>query len=355
MHMLALLFLALQMPSAVSPEPAGDAPFRAFTASSYWNTPAPADAPVDPASARIIEWLKNDNKPDYVRIAGVKASGVWGSPIFWAKDGDPAYAVQEQERKGKKFKLPPEFASLRIPKGARPDPTSDAEFAVYDLARGYVAHLWAAQYDPSVEAWSAGGGAIHYLESNGLDGAWTQFPDTDPRNCGHRGVPAPVMAVRLDEIQAGAVRHVLKVAVNTTKAAHVFPMVGDEHGTEADDAPPEGARLRIKPSVDLAQRDLSPAARAIAVALQQYGAVIGDQSGGPINLKVENTMAEGRGPLWEGVLTDDALASIPLDDYEILQLGYGENGPQGLTGAPPAKKESRRPTGERDRDSAGEP
>ncbi|MCX7015398.1 MAG: hypothetical protein NTW86_23070, partial [Candidatus Sumerlaeota bacterium] len=124
-----------------------------------------------------------------------------------------------------------------------------------------------------------------------------------------------------------AIRHVLKIAVNTTKAAHVFPMVGDEKGTQAADAPPEGARIRIKASIDLSQRDLSPAARVIATALQQYGAVIGDQSGGPVNLKVENTVAEGRGQRWEGVLSEDALASIPLDDYEIVELGYGENGP----------------------------
>ncbi|MCX7017084.1 MAG: hypothetical protein NTW86_31735, partial [Candidatus Sumerlaeota bacterium] len=139
----ALLLMVPWIPIMALLGQAGDLPFRAFTASSYWNTPLPADAPVDPASARIIEWLKGDNKFGHVRIAGVKASGVWGSPIFWAKDGDPAYAVQEQERKGRKLKLPPEFAALRIPKGARPDPTSDAEFAVYDLPRGYVAHLWA--------------------------------------------------------------------------------------------------------------------------------------------------------------------------------------------------------------------
>ena len=334
----AWLSMALWNVLAVSLAKAGEVPCRAFTASSYWNTPLPADAPADPGSARMIEWLKRDSHPDYVRLAGLKASGVWGQPIFWAQEGDPAYDVRAT-----KYALPAEFASLRIPQGARPDPTSDAEFAVYDLGRGYVAQLWAAQYDPSADRWSAGGGAIHYLASNGLDRAWTQFPDTDPRNRGHRGVPAPVMAVRLDEIQAGAIPHVLKLAVNTTKAAHVFPMTGDEQGTTANDAPPEGARIRIKPSVDLARRDLSPAARVIATALQQYGAVIGDQSGGPINLKVQNTVAEGRGPLWDGVLSEAALASIPLDDYEIVMLGYGQTGPQSPAQSPPAKDDKLRP------------
>jgi hypothetical protein len=52
-------------------------------------------------------------------------------------------------------------------------------------------------------------------------------------------------------------------------------------------APPEGARIRIKPSIDLSTFDLSPQAMTIARALQEYGAVIGDQSGGPASLKLE--------------------------------------------------------------------
>ena len=123
---------------------------------------------------------------------------------------------------------------------------------------------------------------------------------------------------------AGTIQHVLKIEVNTTRCAHVFPMTGDECGTYADDAPPEGARIRIKPTVDLAKMGLSSGALVVAVALQRYGAVIGDQSGDSVSLKVENTVAEGQGWLWGLLLQEDSLSAIPLKDYQVIKLGYGE-------------------------------
>jgi len=50
--------------------------------------------------------------------------------------------------------------------------------------------------------------------------------------------------------------------------------------------------------------------------------VISDQSGGPVSLKLENTVAEGRGWLWRGVLEDGSLRRIPLRLFEVLRFGY---------------------------------
>ena len=161
---------------------------------------------------------------------------------------------------------------------------------------------------------------MYYLASNGLhrDAAGSD----DPRNVGHRGLPPPAYAVLFDEIRRGSIDHVLKIAVNTTACSSVFPMVGDECGTAAAFAPPEGTRIRIKPSVDLRRLGLSSAALVIATSLQRYGAVIGDQSGGPAALKVENTVAEGRGWLWGGILGSDSLRAIPLSAYEVILRGW---------------------------------
>jgi hypothetical protein len=63
----------------------------------------------------------------------------------------------------------------------------------------------------------------------------------------------------------------------------------------------------------------------VAQALQRYGAFIGDQSGGPVALKLENTVAEGQGWLWSGVLDAQSLSAIPLDDYEVVQRGWDPN------------------------------
>ena len=191
---------------------------------------------------------------------------------------------------------------------------------VYDLSKNIVYGFHHAAFHEANDRWSACGGAVYYLGSNGLDGKLKRS-DHDA-NGGHRGLPPPTFAVRYDEVQSGTIDHVLKIAVPRTKCRHVFPMTGDECGTFKKFAPPEGTRIRIKPTVDLSTLDLSSEAMTIARALQTYGAIIGDQSGGPVSLKLENVVAEGRGYLWDGLLVADSLASIPLDSFEVVKLGF---------------------------------
>jgi len=129
------------------------------------------------------------------------------------------------------------------------------------------------------------------------------------------------------EIESRSIAHVLKIAVPATRCQHVFPMVRDECGTTARYAPPEGTRIRIKPSIDLSRLPLSPAARVVARALQRYGAVIGDQSGRGVVLKVENTVMEGKGWLWQGILDARSLSPIPLTAYQVIRHGYQPGAP----------------------------
>jgi hypothetical protein len=128
--------------------------------------------------------------------------------------------------------------------------------------------------------------------------------------------------VRWDEIDAGSIDHALKIAINNT-CDHVWPLVGDE-GCNGGGLIPEGTRIRIRPEVDLSTYGLSRAQLTIVTALQRYGAFVGDQSGGGVALKVENTVAEGRGDLWNGVLDPRSLSKIPLSAYEVVERGWGQ-------------------------------
>ena len=289
--------------------------FRAFSSDSYWNTPLPAQAPVDERSRSIIDFLKTDSSHPYLRVIGTESSGGWGEPIFWTKPTDPVYNVVAT-----RYSLPPEFASVRIPVAARVPATSDAQMTIYDMDKGVVYKLQKAVYNAVTDKWSAGGGSYYYLSSNGLHGSLAE--SNNRRNSGHRGNPPSLHAVRWDELQSGSINHMLKIAVNTAHQDHVWPMTGSDGDSTNPSAPPQGARLRIKPSVDLSKLGLSPPALVIARALQDYGAVVGDSSGGPAALKVENTVLEGRGWLWNGVLSANSLQSIPFEMFEVVKHGY---------------------------------
>lgn len=290
-----------------------DTPMRAFSDSSYWNTALPEDAPVHPDWAEIVEFLKEDNVHDGCVVLAGARSDPWGVPIYWAGEDDREYDVVESGPD-----LPPEFDSLRVPRGAKPASSADAEMVVYDRDAGYVAWLHEAEYDDSRDQWSADGGSIAYLDSNGLE---STVAGGDERNSGtHRGLNGAVVAVQWDDVRAGRIEHVLRIGVNTAHRDHIWPMSGSDGTSEDRYAPPQGARIRIKPSVDLDRYDLDRGAAVIARALQEFGAIVGDSTGAPMELKLEDTRSEGRGQLWD--LDRRALCAIPIDDFEVIDYEY---------------------------------
>jgi hypothetical protein len=291
---------------------------RAFDASSWWNTPLPADVPLDPAGDLILDYLRTgpESGRGCLTLAGAGHSH-WGQPVYYAGPGDPEYDVQG---------LPEPFAELerlRIPEGAESGRNTDGNMTVYDRGKGYVVALSGAQYDPDRDVWSATGATVTYLDSNGLHVDLAE--SDDPRNRGtHRGNNGATMAVELDDVRAGEIGHVLKVSSGPEVAdRYVFPMVGSDGDYDGSDPaiPPQGLRLRIKPSVDLEELDLDPEALVIAHALQDYGFYIGD-SGGATALKLQNTRAEGRGQLW--TVSADALCDMPFTSeyWDVVAEDY---------------------------------
>jgi hypothetical protein len=302
-----------------APTMADGQPYRAFAANSWWNTPIPANAPQNPDETKILDYLRTSpgSGGGCLRLAGA-GQNPWGQPVYWARAGDTPYNVT-----GVSGPRPPELNHLRIPAGAHAAHNSDGTMSIFDLHSGYVTLLTDARYDPATARWSASGASVTYLNSNGLD-VMTERSN-NPGNTGtHRGNNGADSVVRWDMVQAGIVNHVLKVSSGPELSPRwVFPMTGsDGHGAVNDPAvPPEGTRLRIKPSIDLTKLGLKPDALIIAQALQTYGTYLGD-SGGTTALKLESTAIEGRGQLWS-VSTDD-LCALPLTPayWNVLPPGY---------------------------------
>lgn len=307
---------------AVEPDggssPVHRSPPRAFSADSWWNTPLPVDVPLDPAGDEILDYLRTapESGSGCLTLAGAGSSH-WGQPVYYARRGDPSYdivgLVQPLE----------ELRSLRIPAGAQSALNSDSSMTVYDRKKGYVVALTGASYDEARDEWSAVGATVTYLDSNGLH-VGTGLAD-DPRNRGsHRGNNGATMAIELKEVRAGAIRHVLKAASGPEVSdRYVFPMVGSDGDYAGSDpgVPPQGLRMRIKPTVDLDSLGLDGEALVIARALQTYGFYIGD-SGGTTAIKLQNTYAEGRGQLWQVSAT--ALCEMPFtpEYWDVVAEGY---------------------------------
>jgi hypothetical protein len=292
-------------------------PLRAFTADSWWNTPVPADAPTNARAAAILQYMSTAKQAGEgcLRLAGA-GDNSWGQPVYWSRAGDPEYDITPT-----RGIRPPELRNVRIPADAQSADNNDGSMTVFDVERGYTAAFTDARYDPDANSWTASGVTVTYLDSNGLDVRTGQA--SDERNVGsHRGNNGAVMMARLDEVAAGSIDHVLKVASGPeVSVRHVFPMVGSDGNSRDRAAPPQGLRFRIKPSVDLDRMGLDAQALVIAKALQQYGFYIGDSSG-ITALKLEDTRAEGRGQLWSTSRT--GLCTLPLTPqyWDVLPEDY---------------------------------
>lgn len=306
---------AAPAPTSTPPSPAQrTAPFRAFSADSAWNRLLPTDAPVHPDSQRIVANIKANNVNNGCVLLSGTGTNQWGTPIYWAGAGDPTYAVQKT-----RYYLPPEFASLRIPRGAKPMAADDREMTVYDLERGYVAWLYEAVYDAANDRWAASGGSIAYLGSNGVLGSLAG--SDEKRNTGsHRGLNGAVVAARYDEVKAGAIEHALRIGVRGASTGFLWPMSGSDGRSTDPYAPKQGSRLRIQPGIDLSSYRLAPDALVLARALQRYGAIVGDSTGSPVELKLEDTVQQGRGQLWN--LPQNALCAVPIEAFEVLSESY---------------------------------
>ncbi len=292
--------------------------FRPFHSHSYWNKPLPPDAPIDDNSNLYIADANNpDISTPFLGLTGAPgARQSFAAPLVWSSSEDPQYTIVPS-RWGKPLKV-------RIPDGVLPQSGSDGALWIIDRTApqgGVLAQLYKARFNGYT--WSAVSTSQYRISSNGLNRKSSGSDEAS--NDGHRGIPPHIQMVRLDEIKAGVIEHRLACYWHATGRPDIstpwfyWPMVGYERGKGG--VVPEGMVMRIKPDVNLSLRPLSPVARIIATALQQYGCIIGDNSGGKNNrLKLERN--ETAWKTLDPELNFNALASLPWEDWEFIQGGY---------------------------------
>src|SRR5690606_6082212 len=120
---------------------------------------------------------------------------------------------------------------------------------------------------PGNDAWVADSGARWNLRSNDLRPAgWTSADAA--------GLPILPGLVRHEEVDAGEIRHAIRIAFGATRRAYIHPATHFASSNTAADLPPMGLRLRLRAGYDVTQ--LTGQARVIATAMQRYGVIVAD-------------------------------------------------------------------------------
>lgn len=317
--------------SAAAPTPAeiaaaAEAPagWRPFSADSPWNTKIPADALIDPLSEILIEDFASYsplaiNMPIYsVATYYIDSTKTPKKKVFPYFEGHYGRGFAPGTR------IPaPAFAVPPGPAG------STAYLAMIDPAAGRAWEMKQGAQDPETGYWGTSFGAEVDLKGTGVAAPWMTAPDTNlsasPRPS---GVPLIAGLIRIDEIKAGHIDHALAIAYPAPRTgSFVSPASMALEAPEAT-APnlvglPMGARIQLDPAYDIENTNLTPAAKVIARALQEYGAIVVDQTGSTV-LFAESAPAQLEA--WQGLLAPTDLSELFTENmmgrnFRVLKLG----------------------------------
>ncbi len=298
-----------------------------FPANDAWNLDA-SQAPLDPNSQAYIDWISGRTPQNPTAVA-------WLQPAF----GPPPHGIPYVGVSGTQQLLPVVFVSypLESDRGAPGQPTGypipreamrasgyiegdvpgggttgDRHMIVVDRDRGLLFETWATHWNPTLRLWEAGTGATFDLAVGSVrpDG-WTSADAA--------GLAIFPGLVRYDEAsRPEEIPHAFRMAVRCTNG-HVWP--ASHTAGWAVGAPPMGARLRLKASVDLS--GYPPIVQRIFGAMKTHGLIIADNSGS--DPSVTGTMD----PRWDPTVVNPPFAKLSMDDFEVVQLGWGQPAPGG--------------------------
>jgi hypothetical protein len=232
-----------------------------FPADNVWHSDI-SRLPVHPRSRAYLATMGTG--------AGLHAdfgSGTWdGGPIGIPYTVVPAGQPKVPVRFGYAGESDP--GPYPIPPGAPveggPDAGGDRHVLVVQAGSCRLYELFDAHRDGA--GWRAGSGAVWDLRSNRLRPAgWTSADAA--------GLPILAGLVRYEEVAGGRIDHAIRVTVDRSQAAYLWP-ARHQAGQAGASLPPMGLRLRLRAGVDIG--GFPSQARVILQAMRTYGLVVAD-------------------------------------------------------------------------------
>jgi hypothetical protein len=248
---------------------------QVFPADNPWNEDV-SRWPVHPRSGRIIASIgaskpfrynpdmgfvlvPPDQKKVDVRIVGYPDESDRGPvpvPDNLPIEGWPAFYRHSPEHRGMTLK--------DLQRNTRKE-EGDRHAIVVDPTNGKLYELYQARLTD--RGWEATQSSVFDLRSNKLrPEGWTS---TDAA-----GLPLFPAVVRHDELKRGMVEHAMRVTVQRTRRAFVYPARHFASRLTDENLPRMGERIRLKQSFDVS--GFSPEVQAILKGLKKYGMFVAD-------------------------------------------------------------------------------
>lgn len=289
--------------------------WRPFSDTSPWNMPIATDAALRTDSQLLIDHLAHSSEWPGLGIAIHQ----WSVPVFDVTPGTPLVTVNAVlSNLGEHLRL-----SWPVPSFARSAAGTDAHLSIIDRASGIGYDFF--QGSPDGDHWNC-----QLCSTIDLNGSGVRPPTGGPtpwfESHGSRACGFPLIAglIRVEEVRAGVIQHALILAYPGLRQGYFVPPASTSHGANGHinsrEGIPCGGRVQLDPSVDIDALQLTSAGRAIARALQVYGAYVGDYSGS-INFYADAS-PEAR-QIWSSGILDmaETTRAIPVDRLRVIDWG----------------------------------
>ena len=197
----------------------GDAPsFRFFSPQSLWNTPPPADSPLDPSSGVLVAGLQREVEGELEAGNGPWINTTdYSVPVYRVPADQPTLHVHLTSR----FAAQPLRSAWRmvpLPADARPAEGSDHALVVWQPETERLWEFWRLQHEAS--GWTAAwGGAMDEVSSNpGVygPGAWAGADRWWGSSASSLSIAGGL--ITFDDLQRGWINHALAIAVPEARA-----------------------------------------------------------------------------------------------------------------------------------------
>ena len=304
-----------------------DAATFAFAPSSFWYTPIPYNAPLDPNSANYVtEFMRQFNT--YYGTVAINTD-MYSASVYTVDTSVPTVPVTQwncQNKSSLDSGLKTQWAAVPVPAYAVSPADSDAEMVIYEPVTDTLWEFWKMQ---KVNGnWQAcwGGRITNASTNNGIFPGYYGATAT--------GLPLASGQITAEELQQGQINHVIGISLVDLANKDIFswPAVRSDgyNPNGVANRIPEGTRIRLDPSIDINSLKLTPVGKIIAQAAQTYGFVVWDHAGA-ISLRVQNPLSytstgqvNPYPALFAGKANWAILQNFPWKNLQFLPMNYGK-------------------------------
>jgi hypothetical protein len=303
---------------------------RFYSSSSFWNAPVPSSAPLDPASAAIVGSFDSLIAAELQDKSGPAINTTeWSVPLYTVPADQPLVRVHLDAPNAPA--LQEALNAVPVPSAARPAAGTDARLVVWQPGTDKLWELWRAVR--KADGWHAswGGATQNVSSASGVPDAQS-WPGAKPW-WGSSGCSMGVVGglITLEDLRQGVINHALQIAIpNVRGGAYASPALRTDGESTDPLSLPEGAHLRLDPSLDLESLHLPRLTLMMARAAQRYGIFVINgaknvafQAQDPIPTGTEPY--RGPGGYFEGSYPRALLSSFPWAHLQLLRMELHES------------------------------